>query len=122
MPDASGKNRMPLMQAALARHDPNSLSLLLEQAVQVDGSIKGFAGGKPWDNLEGLVTGPLPGLSQTYLGQWPYSAPLCPTWPHPLRLLPFMSASNSGLHSAPISTTVHIYSIFWGYYPREQGP
>ncbi len=49
-------NRMPIMQAALARHDALSLSLLLEQASQVDGSIKGFAGGKPWDNLERLVT------------------------------------------------------------------
>ncbi len=51
------KNRMPVMQAALARHDTNSLSLLLEQAFQVDGSIKGFADGKPWDNLERLVVG-----------------------------------------------------------------
>ncbi|MFT4519169.1 MAG: DNA polymerase-3 subunit delta [Halioglobus sp.] len=50
------KNRMPIMQAALARHDSNSLALLLEQASEVDGSIKGFAGGKPWDNLESLVT------------------------------------------------------------------
>lgn len=49
------QNRMPCMQAALSRHDTNSLSLLIEQAVQVDGSIKGFAGGKPWDNLERLV-------------------------------------------------------------------
>jgi DNA polymerase-3 subunit delta len=51
------KNRIPVMQAALARHDTHSLSLLLEQAAQVDGSIKGFADGKPWDNLERLVTG-----------------------------------------------------------------
>jgi DNA polymerase III subunit delta len=51
------KSRIPIMQAALSRHDANSLSLLLEQASQVDGSIKGFAGGKPWDNLERLVTG-----------------------------------------------------------------
>ena len=49
------KSRMPLMQAALARHDSDSLSQLLEQASAVDGSIKGFAGGKPWDNLENLV-------------------------------------------------------------------
>jgi len=49
-------NRMPLMQAALARHDTRSLSGLLEQASAVDGSIKGFAGGKPWDRLETLVT------------------------------------------------------------------
>ncbi|MEZ5572205.1 MAG: DNA polymerase III subunit delta [Halioglobus sp.] len=51
------KSRMSLMQAALSRHDADSLALLLEQASQVDGSIKGFAGGRPWDNLERLVTG-----------------------------------------------------------------
>jgi len=51
------KNRMGLMQSALARHDRSSLSQLLEQAYQVDGSIKGFAQGKPWDNLEDLITG-----------------------------------------------------------------
>jgi len=45
------------MQSALARHDRSSLSQLLEQAYQVDGSIKGFAQGKPWDNLEDLITG-----------------------------------------------------------------
>jgi len=49
------QNRLPCMQAALARHDTTSLSRLVEQAVQVDGSIKGFAGGRPWDNLERLV-------------------------------------------------------------------
>ncbi|MFL3655857.1 MAG: DNA polymerase III subunit delta [Halioglobus sp.] len=49
------QNRMPFMQAALKRHNTSSLSLLLEQAAQVDGSIKGFAEGKPWDNLSRLV-------------------------------------------------------------------
>ena len=49
------KNRMPLMQAALARHNTQSLSQLLEQIARVDGSIKGFAQGKPWDNLESLI-------------------------------------------------------------------
>ena len=49
------QNRMPLMQAALARHNTRSLSLLLEQAARADGSIKGFADGKPWDNLSRLV-------------------------------------------------------------------
>ena len=49
------QNRMPLMQAALTRHNTHSLSLLLEQAARVDGSIKGFADGKPWDNLSRLV-------------------------------------------------------------------
>jgi DNA polymerase-3 subunit delta len=51
------QSRMPLMQAALARHDSDSLSQLVEQALAVDGSIKGFARGKPWDNLENLITG-----------------------------------------------------------------
>ena len=51
------KNRMGLMQGALNRHSSLSLSALLEQSAQVDGSIKGFAGGKPWDNLESLVLG-----------------------------------------------------------------
>ncbi len=51
------QSRMPLMQAALARHDSDSLSQLVEQALAVDGSIKGFAGGKPWDNLENLIAG-----------------------------------------------------------------
>ena len=49
------QNRMPFMQAALMRHNTNSLSLLLEQAALTDGSIKGFAAGKPWDNLARLV-------------------------------------------------------------------
>ncbi len=49
------KNRMGLMQGALGRHDRTSLNNLLETATQVDGSIKGFADGKPWDNLENLV-------------------------------------------------------------------
>ena len=49
------KNRMSLMQGALGRHSRNSLNSLLEQATAVDGSIKGFAGGKPWDNLESLI-------------------------------------------------------------------
>ncbi|TDG12575.1 DNA polymerase III subunit delta [Seongchinamella unica] len=49
------KNRMSLMQGALGRHSRASLNRLLEQATAVDGSIKGFAGGKPWDNLETLI-------------------------------------------------------------------
>jgi DNA polymerase-3 subunit delta len=51
------KNRISLMQSALARHNPRSMAQLLEQAKKVDGSIKGFAGGRPWDNLEDLVLG-----------------------------------------------------------------
>ena len=49
------KNRMGMMQGALARHNRASLEKLLEQSSAVDGSIKGFAGGKPWDNLETLI-------------------------------------------------------------------
>ena len=50
------KNRLPLLQAALARHDSASLALLLEQAARVDGSVKGYADGRPWDELQTLVT------------------------------------------------------------------
>jgi len=50
------KNRLPLLQAALARHDSGSLALLIEQAGRVDGSVKGYADGRPWDELENLVT------------------------------------------------------------------
>ncbi len=49
------KNRMSLLQGALARHDRDSLHHLLEQATAVDGSVKGYAPGKPWDHLESLV-------------------------------------------------------------------
>ena len=49
------KNRLGIMQGALARHDRASLDRLLEQAARVDGSIKGFDSGRPWDNLETLV-------------------------------------------------------------------
>ena len=51
------KNRMSLMQGALARHTRRSLDDLLEQASRVDGSIKGYADGSPWDNLETLILG-----------------------------------------------------------------
>jgi DNA polymerase-3 subunit delta len=56
------KNRMGIMQAALKRHDAASLDRLMDVAATTDGSIKGFADGRPWDNLEDLVlalaTGP----------------------------------------------------------------
>lgn len=51
------KSRLPLMQAALKRLDSAALANLLDQAVAVDGSIKGYARGRPWDQLERLVTG-----------------------------------------------------------------
>ena len=36
---------------------PQGIALDLNQAAAVDGSIKGFADGRPWDNLERLVLG-----------------------------------------------------------------
>lgn len=50
------KNRVPLVQAALRRHSQASLGELLQLAAEVDGSIKGYADGKPWDHLDRLVT------------------------------------------------------------------
>lgn len=50
------KNRIPMVQAALSRHDRDSLSRLLERATAVDGSIKGYGPGRPWDHLETLIT------------------------------------------------------------------
>ena len=35
-----------LMQSALARHNPESMAQLLQQAITVDGSIMGFASGR----------------------------------------------------------------------------
>lgn len=49
------QNRMGVMQAALKRHDAASLDQLMDSAARADGSIKGFADGRPWDNLECLV-------------------------------------------------------------------
>lgn len=51
------KNRLGGMSTALSRHSSRSLSALLVQASTTDGSIKGYAGGKPWDNLENLMLG-----------------------------------------------------------------
>ena len=48
-------NRISLMQGACSRHDASSLFSMMELASAADGSIKGFADGKPWDNLESLV-------------------------------------------------------------------
>jgi len=50
------KSRMPIMQSALQRLDSNTLADLVDQAAAVDGSIKGYADGRPWDQLERLVT------------------------------------------------------------------
>jgi DNA polymerase-3 subunit delta len=48
-------NRMQLMQSASTRHNARSLANILKLATVADGSIKGFADGKPWDNLESLI-------------------------------------------------------------------
>ncbi len=48
-------NRIQLMQGACTRHNTESVATILEMSAQADGSIKGFADGKPWDNLEALV-------------------------------------------------------------------
>ena len=50
------KSRMPLLQAALSRHSSASLAGLIEEAALVDGSIKGYADGNPWDRMERLIT------------------------------------------------------------------
>lgn len=50
-------NKMPMVKAALSRHNMASLTRLLELAATTDGSIKGFADGRPWDNLAALITG-----------------------------------------------------------------
>jgi DNA polymerase-3 subunit delta len=49
------KNRMGMMQAALKRHDTASLTHLLQALSGVDGSIKGYADGNPWDRFEDLI-------------------------------------------------------------------
>ncbi len=49
------KNRMPQLRAALSRHSEASLAELLQFATEVDGSIKGYAGGSAWDKLEQLI-------------------------------------------------------------------
>ena len=51
------KSRMPLVGAALGRHSSQSLSELVQLAARVDGSIKGFGDGDPWDHLEQLTFG-----------------------------------------------------------------
>jgi DNA polymerase III subunit delta len=50
------QNRAPLVQAALRRHNLTSLGDLLLLAAEVDGSIKGYAEGRPWDKLDRLVS------------------------------------------------------------------
>jgi DNA polymerase-3 subunit delta len=47
--------RIPIVGAALARHDLDSLAQLLHRANLVDQSIKGLSDGKPWDHLGRLT-------------------------------------------------------------------
>jgi DNA polymerase-3 subunit delta len=48
-------SRQPLISAALKRHSLDSLTDLLQQAAQVDHSIKGLAERDPWDRLGELL-------------------------------------------------------------------
>jgi len=49
------RSREGVVQQALQRHSSDSLGRLLAQLAVADGSIKGFADGRPWDHLEGIV-------------------------------------------------------------------
>jgi DNA polymerase III subunit delta len=49
-------SKMPMVKSALSRHNVNTLSTLLAQALATEGSIKGFSEGGPWDNLAALIT------------------------------------------------------------------
>jgi DNA polymerase-3 subunit delta len=49
------KSRAPVLQAALGRHSADGCARLLRLAQHVDGCIKGYADGNPWDMLELLV-------------------------------------------------------------------
>lgn len=51
------QSRAPIVQAALQRHSSRSLGALLQLALEVDGSVKGFADGDPWDHLDRLLLG-----------------------------------------------------------------
>ncbi|WP_116367324.1 DNA polymerase III subunit delta [Parahaliea mediterranea] len=48
-------NRLGLVQGALNRHNLDALGELLQLAAAIDGSIKGYAQGRPWNGLERLV-------------------------------------------------------------------
>lgn len=61
------QKRQPILQAALERHDGDGCARLLQAALHVDGCIKGYATGDPWQQLELLLlalagdgTAPLP--------------------------------------------------------------
>ncbi|PLW83818.1 DNA polymerase III subunit delta [Kineobactrum sediminis] len=48
-------SRTALVQAALKRHSSQSLGELLQLALEVDGCLKGYARGDPWDRLDRLL-------------------------------------------------------------------
>ena len=60
------KNRQPALQAALQRHTTASCDRLLALAGRVDGSVKGYASGDPWELLDLLLLG-LAGRGETPL-------------------------------------------------------
>ncbi|MEZ5556551.1 DNA polymerase III subunit delta [Haliea sp.] len=49
------KSREAAVTRALRRHSSRTLGDLLQDALQVDGSIKGYAAGDPWDRLDRLL-------------------------------------------------------------------
>ncbi|MFK7831417.1 MAG: DNA polymerase III subunit delta [Congregibacter sp.] len=51
------KSRQSILQAALGRHNTQSIESLLTLAARIDGSVKGYADGNPWELMEWLVLG-----------------------------------------------------------------
>lgn len=49
------KNRQPVLQAALQRHNKSTCTRLLKLAAHADGCIKGYRQGDPWETLELLT-------------------------------------------------------------------
>jgi len=49
------QSRQSVLQAALGRHSEQSAARLLRLAAHVDGCIKGYASGNPWDAMELLL-------------------------------------------------------------------
>ncbi|MFT7288162.1 MAG: DNA polymerase-3 subunit delta [Halieaceae bacterium] len=63
------KNRQPILQAALSRHSTKSSNQMLILAGHVDGCIKGYAQGDPWEAMECLL------LALTRRGESPLPLP-----------------------------------------------
>lgn len=51
------KNRQSVVQAAMRRHTVESCEKLLSLAAHIDGCIKGYAQGSPWEQTEWLIVG-----------------------------------------------------------------